>query len=194
MNRLHPRKRSKPAPMQAPKEIWDKQPDESALKHRLFTMYLGMGPLERTLDAVSKQSKKSINTLKQYSVKHSWVFRSAAYDGYVDVRTREELEQARIQMAMAQYRAGGDLIRKGLEKVQATPVDSIGQAKELVIAGADLQRKALGEPTEIIRQENKTSQTVRYEGDVDFSRLSVEELRVREQQDAKLLEANTEKP
>ena len=193
MNKLQPRK--KPAKGQiAPKEVWERQPGETALKHRLFTMYLGMGPLERTLQAVADQSKKALNTLKQYSVEHSWVARVAAYDEYLDKRTREELEQARIQMAMQQYQAGADFIRKGLEKVNGGPVDSIGQAKELVIAGADLQRKALGEPTEIIRQDSNATQTVRYEGNIDYSKLTVEELRIREQQDAKLLEPKPQKP
>lgn len=191
MNKLQPRK--KPTKGQiAPKEVWERQPGETALKHRLFTMYLTMGPLERTLQAVADQSKKTLNTLKQYSVQHSWVSRAAAYDEYLDRRTRDELEQARIQMAMLQYQAGADFIRKGLEKIKVTNLENIEQAKGLVTTGADLQRKALGEPTEIIRQETQSEQTVRYAGDVDFRKLSVEELRIREQQDAKLLKSDTE--
>ena len=190
MNKLQPRK--KPTKGQiAPKEPWERQPGETALKHRLFTMYLSMGPLERTLQAVADQSKKALNTLKQYSVEHSWVARVAAYDEYLDKRTREELEQARVQMAMQQYQAGADFIRKGLEKIRVTSLENIEQAKGLVTTGADLQRKALGEPTEIIRQETQSEQTVRYEGAVDFRKLTVEELRIREQQDAKLLQSDT---
>jgi hypothetical protein len=71
--------------------IFEQQPRESAKAFAAFSLYLSLGP-QRSLDAVSQKSAKSIPLLKRWSRKYDWSGRVAAHGAHLAVVEREAIE------------------------------------------------------------------------------------------------------
>ena len=71
--------------------IFEKQDRESEKAFSAFSLYLSLGP-QRSLDAVSQKSAKSIPLLKRWSRKFDWAGRVAAYGAHLAVIEREAVE------------------------------------------------------------------------------------------------------
>ena len=72
---------------------FEQQPNESAKAFAAFSLYLNLGP-QRSLDAVSQRSAKSIPLLKRWSRKYDWSDRVAAHAAHLAVIEREAIEAA----------------------------------------------------------------------------------------------------
>jgi hypothetical protein len=72
---------------------FEQQPNESAKAFAAFSLYLSLGP-QRSLDAVSQRSAKSIPLLKRWSRKYDWSDRVAAHAAHLAVVEREAIEAA----------------------------------------------------------------------------------------------------
>lgn len=67
-------------------EPWERQPDETAKAYDAFNHYLDQPPATRTCRAVAVALGKSRKLITNWSAKHGWVERAAAWDA----------EQARV--------------------------------------------------------------------------------------------------
>ena len=81
---------------------WDQQEGESARAFAAFSVYFTLGPA-RSLAKTSQNHTKTIPTLKEWSVKHDWVRRAAAYDAHQARLVQREAEAAHA-LKIAAYR------------------------------------------------------------------------------------------
>lgn len=80
-----------------PPPPWERQPGETQRSWAAFCAFRDAGPT-RTLISVAKATKGSAGVFGQWSAKHLWVSRSAAWDSECDRRLREAAQKAREDM------------------------------------------------------------------------------------------------
>lgn len=128
--------------------------------HALFIVYYDMGP-ERSLEKLCGHLtelglRKSLNTLKRYSVVYGWQQKVVEEDTRAEDRRLADAEQTRSQMKDRHGRMARTLqslalagmfsyqeALKAKGKLDFNPAEIVAMAK----AGADLELRAVGEPT-----------------------------------------------
>jgi len=128
--------------------------------HALFIVYYDMGP-ERSLEKLCGHLtelglRKSLNTLKRYSVVYGWQQKVVEEDTRAEDRRLHDAEQTRSQMKDRHGRmartlqslalAGMFTFQEALKSkgtLDFNPAEIVAMAK----AGADLELRAVGEPT-----------------------------------------------
>lgn len=144
-----------------------------------FQIYRDLPPEERLLQTVADRMGVSISMANQWSAKGRWAVRAKAWDAAVDTRRRnvelkavEDMRRRQMQLALSMQNLGGMELRKLLIQAQKEQKISTVSAElilKLIDQGAKLERLNRGEPGEIVQ--------VQSDADLDFSRLSTEELR-----------------
>lgn len=124
---------------------WDRRPGESVRAHQMFRRYRDLGPL-RTLDVlVDDAANVTPRTLREWSGRHDWRDRAAAWDDEVhrveDLRRLEELRG----MHDRHQRAGRAAMLKALAALQTVAPEDIPPyaAARLLELGARLERETL---------------------------------------------------
>lgn len=137
-------------------QAWERQHDEPPKAFAAFIAYLELGS-ERSLRALEAVGVVTVSfrQMTRWCSDHAWVARSAAWDDHQAQLVRDRLDKRRLDMADRQ----STIARKMQDKVQAamgslraedlTPQDA---ARWLDVA-VKVERLALGEPTEIGKQE-----------------------------------------
>lgn len=138
-------------------EIWERQKGESSKAYAAFCIYRDLGP-DRSLDkALAAANKKPTNRRhwSRWMEKYNWYERVQVYDDYIDRKKRDEKEKAILEMSERQAREAMALQQKGLEMLRSLCVEEgkWQDAWRLIVEGAKLERLAMGEPTEIGKQE-----------------------------------------
>lgn len=74
---------------------WFQQPTESDRAYRAFTIYLHLGPQARSQRAAAKIFGCSARNLGDWSKRHNWLKRCAAYDTHME-KIREQAIEAQV--------------------------------------------------------------------------------------------------
>jgi len=139
---------------------WDRQVGESRLAYQLFCIYRDLGRT-RSYDRVVEISSRSPNTVSKYASSFQWKARAAAYDDYMNHKMRVKLEEEVIQARIRQQALGADmqeLAMAGINKIMES--ENPEELRPLDIArlaevGVRIENLAIGQPSEIVREESK---------------------------------------
>lgn len=160
----------------ADRQPWDRLVDdgESTKAYAAFCLYRDMG-IDRSMRQVCEDIGRPPGykrMLETWSSEYRWGERSALYDDHVEAAARKELSRRHIEMRMSHYEIGGDLLEICRFKLKAVlehaeqykgklPSEvSMGVMPQLLGTGSKLQRLAVGEPTEIVRDERPEERLV----------------------------------
>jgi hypothetical protein len=100
----------------AERRPWDRQKGESKQAFEAFEIYLGLGPLDRSLREAGLELGKSTTLMSRWSARWRWVERCEAWD-----RERElEEERATLQALQEKAREVEELLR-GASPPPASP-------------------------------------------------------------------------
>lgn len=166
------------------REPWEKQNAESPRMYARFTAYRDLGDtrtLNSALEIINATSGKKITkgSLHQISCIYRWTERSEAFDSAQSAAERQRLLMLRRDMIERHRKLAAGLTGKAVEALkQLKPgeLEAVDITRFLNTA-ADLERKALGEPTERVAITGATgSGPVQME---DLSRLSPDQRRMR---------------
>jgi uncharacterized protein YoaH (UPF0181 family) len=131
------------------KELWERQPGESAKAFLIFCIYRDMGA-DRTLREASQQSGRSKKFLERLSARDNWVSRSLAYDDHLQRIELAAAEKARREMGKRHAQIAMLMEKKALEKLQALAAESMstGDTIKMMDVAIKAERLARGESTE----------------------------------------------
>lgn len=138
-------------------EPWDRMPREGARAFEAFVAYRDMGPARSTAK-VAKQLGKSKALMDQWSSKWSWVARTRAWDEEQDHLTKIGQEKRRRETMERHAQLGKLLQSRGLEILQSFEAAAKKDAAtwndvvRLITEGVKLERLAMGEITENVKQ------------------------------------------
>lgn len=137
-------------------EVWQRQPNETAIAYKAFGVYRDMGA-ERSLSKVrEKLGRKSgyERQLQEWSSQHGWVERAAAYDRQLEERMAAEFEEsliARRRKLLEQEVKDADALlqkfQEALERVQlhgtqrktSRKKDADGKEVDIVLVEVNIQ-------------------------------------------------------
>ena len=156
-------------------EIWNRQENESTRAFEAFAAYRDLKPrsLARLAEALNKHQSK----LAEWSSKHNWVSRAAAWDIYVDKHSQvaivgaiQKMKEEQIKIALRLQSAADDSLQSlqaKLDDIENNPRAALtpDQIVKFAEAGAKLERLNRDEP-DSIQQVNTT----------DYSKLTGDEL------------------
>lgn len=167
------------------REPWERQPAESARMFSRFVVFRDLGDgrtLNAALEIINATSSKKIakGSLHQNSCQFRWTERADCFDAFQSAAERERLAMLRRDMCERHRKIAGGLLGKAIKALQELDPESDLEPLDIVrfvTLGADLERKALGEPTERVALSGPTGT-----GPVpieDMSQLSQEQRRMR---------------
>lgn len=172
-----------------PDNIWDRIPGETPREFQKFCWYRDMNTAEkpirtRNLSKLAKEIGFSYDHLRKLSAKNDWVSRAAAYDSYLDAKTREQSEAEIIEMRKNHALLASQMIKKAAKRLLTIPEEEITATDivRLVDVGVKIERLSRGESTENKQISGEAKIThqgevkVRNPGDLNLSSLSDEEL------------------
>ena len=125
---------------------WEKRQNETRRDYELFKSYCKLGH-DRTFARLASQVGLSVDTIKNTSQANGWQSRVSAYDDMV-LKLRPSVQEITVENSReAQLVAGRILLDIGLKAVESKnpTLISIDQATKILQAGAEMERKALGE-------------------------------------------------
>lgn len=159
-----------------PATLWERQMGESSRAFHAFTIFRDLPPNNRTLrmvqDIIYPNSPWAAKTIARWAKDCIWVDRVTAWENYLDQeKLKVQVETVRT-MTERHIKLAQDLQNKGveaLEELAKGPI-SVGDARQLIVEGAKLERLSRGQSTE------KYDQT-EHGGFPDLSNYSEEDLR-----------------
>lgn len=178
---------AKPIALSPDRDPWERQNGESGRQYSRYTVFRDLGDsrtLNGALEIINATSTTKITkgSLHQLSFIYRWTERSEAWDTQQAQAEQQRLIRLRRDMIERHRKIATGLTGKALaamNKIDAskdglalTPVDIV----RFITLAADLERKALGEPTERVAISGPTGGPVQVE---DFSRLSPEQRKAR---------------
>lgn len=169
--------------------IWERRKDEPEIAYAAFAHFRDQGPKRtfgRTADAMQ------ISHLGSWPKKFMWLARASAWDAHLDdVRRKECVAMARrhAQLSMLMQSLGSSelqkrarLSKKRTEEAKRSgepdrPSVKVNDAVRLIDIGMRNERIARSVPAEIVEARNVDAEPVHVEPLLDYSNLSVDELR-----------------
>ena len=146
-------------PLATDRIIYERQPKETDPAWRAFCVY--RDDPERSQEKVAKATGKSAQLMAAWSTRWSWRKRVVEWDREADDRSRaaqldeiEEMQRRHIRLAQGmQQLAAIELKRKleGAQKKQKLGQLAAKDMRELIEAGAKLERLNRGEPTDYVK-------------------------------------------
>lgn len=129
---------------------WDRQPTETDPAWAAFQTYRDQG-VDRSTAKVGRALGKTKKLMDVWSSKHGWVARATAWDTHLDQAIQARIVKERGEMAARQIRLGQSLQDKATEGLKALRSKELeaSDVAALAKAGAQIERVAAGEPTEI---------------------------------------------
>lgn len=156
--------------------IWEKFPQETAKSFGAFKVYRDLAATERSLKRTceifyGEYSPGKMRQMQTWSAQYSWVARAAAWDEYMDQKSREEQLKQVKEMRERQAKLGKALQQAAITRLRTIVPEELTpeQVLAFINLGINIERKALGEPEQI----HKITGGVAV---VDFSKLTDEEL------------------
>lgn len=131
---------------------WDRQPDESKPAHEAFKAYLLIEETykgKRSIKALQRNISKSARVLFDWSSRHNWQERAAAYDKYMADKDREAMIKGR-QAAIRRHAALGRGMQKlgsDAAKLHEKKLDEITVRDliNLLVQGVTIERNAMND-------------------------------------------------
>lgn len=166
------------------REPWERQPAESPKMYARYTIYRDLGDtrtLNAALEIINATTSKKISkgTLHQISCQYRWTERAEAFDNAASAAEKQRLLMLRRDMIERHRKLSAGLTSKAVEalrQIEPADMEPVDITRFLTVA-ADLERKALGEPTERVAISGPTGTgPVQFE---DLARLTPEQRRVR---------------
>ena len=147
---------------------WDKQPHEQSRPFGMFVVYRDMGPA-RTLVAVAEQFGLANPTVRGYSMKWRWPERVSAWDHHIDQIKQQEMRVETVEIAKRHAAFAEKMLSMAAKRLRKfdeaeTPFTPT-EVRQWVTDAVDLQRLALGMPTETtgiggVADDGKLTQTM----------------------------------
>lgn len=100
-------------------ELWDRQPDESAIEFHSFTVYRNLG-VKRTYSATARTLGVDSSNLSKRANQYNWPKRAEAWDYYMDRIFQAELVERQRLLAKTQF----EMAEKSLLALNA-PVEAL---------------------------------------------------------------------
>lgn len=134
-------------------ELWERQTTESSKAFEAFVVYRDMG-VNRSIRKAAQNLNKAVTTLAEWSTKHDWVKRAAAWDAEQDRLARNELVAEMAATRKKQRKQAQRMQEKGMELLESI---SIGDAKlseivSLLKTGMEQERIAIGDVGEVVEE------------------------------------------
>lgn len=176
------------------RELWEKQPGETATAFAHFCLYRDMRypkaasgeavtdgtiPYEkRSLRRVAAQLGMNFRTIARQSEAGAWQKRVEAYDAYVDRVAREANEAAIRKMHGEHALLAQQMIRKATKRLLSIPETEISAAElaRMVDVAVRVERLSRGDSTENQIVTHNGEVEVKHDTGLDLSGLSNEEL------------------
>jgi hypothetical protein len=137
------------------REPWERLKGESSKAYAAFCLYRDMGKERSIAKAAQKDGGGTARgrRYEKWSSRWRWLQRAQGYDDNLDRELRAKNEKQLIQAAERQARLGQLLQSKSIEKMMGTQGTTltVSQAAMLAKIGAEMESKALGMPTHIIK-------------------------------------------
>ena len=189
---------------QQDRELWERQPGETANTFGYFVIYRDMrypkatdgtavtdGTVpytKRSLRKVAEITGVDLRQIMRHNEKGSWQKRVEAYDAHVDRTVREANEAAIRKMTQEHALLAQQMIRKATKRLLTIPEDQISAAElvRMVDVAVKVERLSRGESTENQAVTHNGEVEVKRETGLDLSGLSNEELEQFEQLIAKI--------
>lgn len=131
---------------------WDRQPDESKPAHEAFKAYLATEEMfngKRSISALARNISKSRHLMVDWSARHNWQERAAAYDKYMDDRDREAMIKERKKAIRRHAALGRNMQKLGNEaaKLQEGKLDemTVRDLINLLVQGVTIERNAMND-------------------------------------------------
>lgn len=176
---------AKPITLSPDRDPWERQNGESARQYSRYTVFRDLGESRTLNDALeiinaTSTTKLAKGSLHQLSFIYRWTERCESWDAKQAQAEQRRLISLRRDMIERHRRIATGLTGKAvaamskinLDKDALAPVDIV----RFITLAADLERKALGEPTERVAISGPTGGPVQVE---DLSRLSAEQRKAR---------------
>lgn len=134
-------------------ELWERQPGESAKAFEAFAAYRDMG-VNRSIRKAAQSLNKAVTTLAEWSTKHEWVKRCAAWDAEQDRITRNELLADMAATRKRQRKNAQRMQERGMEFLENVIAGepALRDIVQLLKAGMEQERIALGDVGEVIEE------------------------------------------
>lgn len=180
---------------QADRELWERQPGESANTFGYFVIYRDMRypkaqstgeiitdgsvPYEkRSLRKVAAMLGMNFRTIARHNEANEWQRRVEAYDAYIDRTVREANEAAIRKMNTEHALLAQQMIRKATKRLLTIPEDQISAAElvRMVDVAVKVERLSRGEATENQAVTHNGEVEVKTDTGLDLTKLSNEEL------------------
>ena len=175
------------------RELWERQPDETANAFGYFTVYRDMrypkatkqiknqdGKVTATVEEpvtdgsvpyVKRSLRKvaailgmNFRTIARHSEKYDWQKRVEAYDAHVDRTIREANEAAIVKMKSEHALLAQQMIRKATKRLLTIPEDQISAAELVRMVDVAVKVERLS------RGESTENQAVTHNGEVEVKR------------------------
>jgi hypothetical protein len=142
-------------------EFWLKRSDETDYAYQAFCVYRDLGPGRRLRKAASifygredvGAEEHQVVQLRRWSAAHLWTSRAEAHDAEQSALLAAETRKRRIEMADNHHRLARIVLHACAMKAQTwlRNPDEIpaGQVAQLIAVATNVERLALGEPSEI---------------------------------------------
>lgn len=131
---------------------WEKQPWETALQYRMFTIYRDLDVEERSVRRVCNITGRAPKTLEVYSAENKWVERAAAWDNEQDRIIRAENLKAIKKMRKKHADVANAMILKAAKALQRIPDDEISarEVSQMVDVASKLERISRGDVESVV--------------------------------------------
>jgi hypothetical protein len=176
---------AKPITLSADRDPWERQNGESARQYGRYIVFRDLGESRTLNDALeiinaTSTTKLAKGSLHQLSFIYRWTERCESWDAKQAQAEQQRLIRLRRDMIERHRRIATGLTGKALTAMNKLSNDSPGLAPvdivRFITLAADLERKALGEPTERIAVSGPAGGPVQVE---DLTRLTAEQRKAR---------------
>lgn len=129
------------------RDLWDRQPGESAKRWGQFTVYRDLGRT-RTLKRVAERLNLTHRTAQQYSHSYRWVTRAEAFDRHMDDQWIAAIKERQRRMVQDHLKLASVFHEKATEAITSLVAQNLNATETVRVADAysKLIRFALGEP------------------------------------------------
>ncbi|MFA5313040.1 MAG: hypothetical protein WC375_06985 [Methanomassiliicoccales archaeon] len=134
---------------------WERREGETSKAYAAFCFYRDLGP-DRSVPKALEACGKPIGSLswwQLWSRTNDWVERSAAYDDHENEIIRKRLEAKRMAAIEKQAELAEAMLKKVKDRVDTIELAFPSDVAKWADVGTKMQRLALGEPTEIGKQQ-----------------------------------------
>ncbi|MFC4328324.1 hypothetical protein ACFPC0_10850 [Streptomyces andamanensis] len=129
------------------RDMWDRQPGESAKRWGQFCVYRDLGRT-RTLKRVAERLNVTHRTAQQYSHTFRWGTRAEAFDRHMDEQWVNAIKERQRRMVQDHLKLAGEFHTKAMDAIQSLIGQNLNATETVRVATAysQLIRFALGEP------------------------------------------------